>query len=215
MMMMVILQSIYTEYGSLVMAHAHPQQLAGTVSVSVLGLDAYEFGLHPAAAGGGGGGAGDGNKGFDYLSQSSTYKVLLVGTTDESDLDEFQNRFTQILSTARVERKGDKRSAAKGDQDHQFTPALIHALLIQVKKCNSSKVVVPKGGFTDNGRHTGGKPRNTSFPLVRSFFQWCMIQSGDNNSILFRRCMVFLFIANSWLDQIEQHLDSDFQRADI
>jgi hypothetical protein len=120
----------FPEYGSLVMAHAHPQQLAGTVSVSVLGLDAYEFGLHPATPAGGGDGS---NKGYDYLSQAPTYKALFVGTMDESDLDEFKDRFAKLLATARGERKGDKRSAAKGLQGHQFTPTLIHALLQQAK----------------------------------------------------------------------------------
>jgi hypothetical protein len=44
-----------------------------------------------------------------------------------------------------------------------------------------------------------------------------MIQSGDKDSTLFRRCLVFLdlFIANSWLDQIEQQLESDLQTADV
>jgi hypothetical protein len=207
----------FPEYGSLVMAHPHPQQLAGMVSVTVLGMDEYQFGLHPTTT----------TTGYDYLSQAPTYKVLFVGTLVDSDLDRFKSRFLQILSTARNECKGNKRSAAKkGDQGHQFTPALIHAMLIQAKRCkccssndnNTCKCspVPPKGGFTDNGQHTGGNPRNTSFPLVRSFFQWCLIQSGDNNcswdgsssssssSTLFRRCMVYLdlYIVDAWLGQV-------------
>jgi hypothetical protein len=201
--------NFFPEYGCLVVAHSHDQHsLVGTVRVKVLGLDAYEFGLHPRTE----------DRTYDHVSHAGKFKPIDVGTLHSSDLDRFKTRLFQILSTARTQCGGDGRSASGGKQGHQYTPAFIHAIARQAKtcpcaikkECNCTKVV-PKGAFTDNGRHTGGEPRNTSFPLVRSFLQWCMKQSHDVDGTVFQRFLVFLdlYIVHEWLAQLRGTTDGD------
>ena len=76
----------------------------------------------------------------------------------------------ELLSKA-AERKGDKRSAAGNEQGNQKTPAMIQAVLQDALAKREEGVTPPRGGFTDVGLHTGGLPRNTSWPLVRAVLQ--------------------------------------------
>ena len=48
-----------------------------------------------------------------------------------------------------------------------FTRAVCTVLADPEAKAGERKVTNPHGGFTDVGRHTGGEPRNTAWPLVR------------------------------------------------
>ena len=93
-----------------------------------------------------------------------------------------RNNLIAVLHTLLKEaeyRKKNKRSAAFNEQGHQKTPAFIHALLLGAfdvvssgmdqKDADDNAVEKHKarGGFTDVGLHTGGLPRDTSWPLVR------------------------------------------------
>ena len=191
----------YPKYGCLVIAHTSEQQLVGTVSVNVLGLDPQEFGLHS-------GGHGDGH--YDYFGLPTGYKTLHVPMLLESSLEKFKQKIEELLKKAQ-NRKKTERSAKGGNQGHQYTPAFIYALLLQAEKCQcfsecQCEDVLPKGGFTDNGLHTGGNPHNTSFALARSLWHWCTKQTGDVGSTVFRRMMTYLDlrIAEDWLRVVEE-----------
>ena len=57
---------------------------------------------------------------------------------------------------------------------HQRTPAMIEALLKDAKAAlnvTSSTCHVPRGGFADVGLHTGGKRRDTAWPLTHAVLQ--------------------------------------------
>ena len=75
------------------------------------------------------------------------------------------------LEDAKKETK-EKRSAGHNARGRQLTPTFVEAVLRDVladpeAKAGERKVTNPHGGFTDVGRHTGGEPRNTAWPLVR------------------------------------------------
>ena len=115
----------YPKYGCLVIAHTSEQQLVGTVSVNVLGLDPQEFGLHS-------GGHGDGH--YDYFGLPTGYKTLHVSMLLESSLEKIKQTFEELLKKAQ-KRKNAERSAKGGNQGHQYTPAFIYALFLQAGKC--------------------------------------------------------------------------------
>jgi hypothetical protein len=66
-------------------------------------------------------------------------------------LAKFWRLYQEIFAKA-TEKAGDDRSAAKGSQGHQKTPAFIHALCTQALSGNPEAAIRPKGGLTDVGR---------------------------------------------------------------
>ena len=109
-----------------------------------------------------------------------------MGPVPRSVLTKFFHVFEMLLAEVQ-QRKRDKRSAVNG-QGHQKTPAMVYALLKQAQQVDwetdivdgdeqdimrvaSKPEVLPQGGFTDVGLHTGGKPRNTPWMLVQAVFQ--------------------------------------------
>lgn len=92
---------------------------------------------------------------------------------EEKQWDVLFSNLQEALATA-SERKGDRRTAAGGNQGHQRTPAMISALLKDAKAAldgDSTADHLPAGGFTDVGLHTGGSPRDTAWPLAREVFK--------------------------------------------
>ena len=124
-----------------------------------------------------------GTEDYQFSSVAKSVATLHVGEVELFKLEDFNSRFNVLLSKA-SERKGAERSAAGERQGHQKTPAFIHALFVQAincrcaLKCNCEEVL-PKGGFTDVGRHTGGEARDTCFALVRSVCHWSFDQSAS------------------------------------
>ena len=102
----------------------------------------------------------------------------------------------QLLSKAQ-QRKGDKRSAAANDQGNQKTPTMIQAVLVDALASEEDGVTAPRGGFTDVGLHTGGLPRNTSWPLVRAVMQAVLEDAGHD--LLHRHLMAQLKL---WLAEM-------------
>ena len=76
-----------------------------------------------------------------------------------------------MLLAQAAARKGEKRTAAANDQGHQKTPSMIKAVLEDALAGRDDGCTAPRGGFTDVGLHTGGLPRNTSWPLVVAVLQ--------------------------------------------
>jgi hypothetical protein len=169
------------EYGSVIVAHAFPDsQPVGTVSLAVLGLDHHKLRLHPQDPGQ--------SEVYDFLGCPTSFADVFSGMILEDMLGKVKSSFDEALAASRT-RHGEKRSAGSNKQGHQFTPAMVHALLTQAVK-QSGGSVPPKGGFTDCGIHTGGQPRNTSFPLVRSYYHWLLKRVDDSEDTTFQKAML-------------------------
>jgi hypothetical protein len=168
-------------YGSIIVAHAFPGQIPGTVALSVLGLDPHSLSLHAQRPGESGV--------YDYLGRASDYVELSVGLVLEKSLQEITKRFEQGLADAQKE-IGERRSAGHNAQGHQLTPSMIQAILLDAAAPTGTKHK-PAGGFTDCGIHTGGRPRNTSFPLARSFFHWVLKRTDDAKRSTYLKVMLF------------------------
>ena len=91
---------------------------------------------------------------------------------------------SELLAKA-AQRKGDKRSAAANDQGNQKTPTMIQAIMVDALSGREEGVTAPRGAFTDVGLHTGGLPRNTSWPLVRAVLQSLL----EEHDLFFRHAM--------------------------
>jgi len=185
------------EYGCSVLAIADDLTFADTVGLFILALDPHEFGIHN--------GRGCGK--YDYYGRATNFKTILLGGVAQSDLDDIMDRFQRLL-LERQNRQGRDRSAAGGNQGHQFTPVMIQALLLQALCCGCKNEcmcndVLPKGGMTDNGLHTGGNPRNTCFPLSYSLLRWKLKEVGDADGSLYLRLATFIHLqlAEWWFSQ--------------
>lgn len=89
-----------------------------------------------------------------------------------NEFDTFSKTFSKLLSDAQ-KRTGDKRTAAKGEQGHQKTPAFILAVIEDALQKGTHQ---PRGGFTDVGLHTGGSARATQWPLALAIVRFVMEQ---------------------------------------
>jgi hypothetical protein len=158
-------------YGCVLILHRDAVQRQNSLNVTVLGLDSHHHVVH------------SGQNRYEFSAIAQTYVELFVGQIDVTKKEDFWRTFQTLFDKA-SSRKGDGRSASDGKQGHQKTPAFIHALLLQALKCPCVDVemkmktdVLPRGGFTDVGRHTGGEARDTAFALVRSLCMWTLERS--------------------------------------
>ena len=154
-------------------SHYH---LAGTTAVHVIGLDRHSFHSHPCEK----------KRTHEWSAICNDFAVLPVGDLAEGQIPNFKAKFHKLLLQIQ-QRTGTDRSAAGNKQGHQRTPSIIHALLLQALRCKckyscNCPVILPEGGFTDVGLHTGGRERDTCFPLVRSVFEWSLKQNRSNAS---------------------------------
>lgn len=189
----------YPKYGCLALLHTNEHAMVGSLFVTILGLDKYEQDGHPVPGGGT----------YDFIGRPTDFQSLPAGEIFVKDVNDIRNRFEQLLGKA-SQRKGDDRSSQGGTrQGHQFTPALILALWRQAI-ANDGRDRIPVGGFTDNGVHTGGQPRNTSFPLVEAFFRWALREAGDNHGSLFLRFSVYLDlrIMEALMNDVDRQLET-------
>lgn len=179
------------KYGSAFVIHRGKLQAPGMRTISILGLDKSTFFLHQS----------DSGDGYIHEADAMDYKILIAGMIEDDKVPAFKSRFQQLLSKAQ-ERDGARRTAVGGRQGHQFTPTLVHALATQAVNCHCEdhtncvcNDVVPKGGFTDNGRHTGGEPRNTSFFLAKFLLKFSLVQCGFVDSILFQKMLLWVHLS--------------------
>lgn len=174
--------SWFPQYGCALLEEHGAGCIARTVALNTIGLDAYHFEMH---------GFRGSNK-HNHTSYANDYEILHIGTSTQETVKIFHKKFSRLLDKA-SSRKGDHRSAADGRQGHQRTPAFIHALQRQAflcrcpKSCCSCPPQVPRGGFSDVGLHTGGAGRDTAWPLVRSIFQYALVQFARNAE---NRCLL-------------------------
>eukprot|EP00557_Chaetoceros_sp_GSL56_P010325 CAMPEP_0176476578 /NCGR_PEP_ID=MMETSP0200_2-20121128/128_1 /TAXON_ID=947934 /ORGANISM="Chaetoceros sp., Strain GSL56" /LENGTH=332 /DNA_ID=CAMNT_0017872259 /DNA_START=224 /DNA_END=1224 /DNA_ORIENTATION=- len=167
-------ESIYwlPEYGCAILFQISQGLRTGFCTIHVIGVDYHKHEVHV------------GDKGYQFSAVPSSFVFQYVGEIKVDNRGQFQNDFKRRLVEA-SKRHGDERSAAGDRQGHQKTPAWIHALAMQTIKCKCTDKcqcppVLSKGGFTDVGRHTGGK--TTDFALVRSVFHHLLGDSETNQS---------------------------------
>lgn len=107
-----------------------------------------------------------------HSTVAQLHEQLLVGYTLRSG---WADLLRGLASAVREAQGCSDRSAAGGKAGHQKTPAFIHASLAHIMQ-GGLNMVHPRGCFADVGRHTGGEPRSTCWPLVRSVAQVWRIQ---------------------------------------
>ena len=149
----------------------------------MIGLDEHELEVH------------SGSNGYEFSSVAKSYRCLHVGELTTGDnRKRFDTKFANLLKEAQS-RTGDERSAAGEKQGHQKTPAFIHAILVQALgniDIGLNSEVLPKGGFTDVGLHTGGNPRDTAFALTRSVSLW-VLDRDRSSSRVFQDALILHF----------------------
>jgi hypothetical protein len=122
--------NFFPEYGCLVVAHSHDQHsLVGTVRVKVLGLDAYEFGLHPRTE----------DRTYDHVSHAGKFKPIDVGRCTARTLTDSKRACSKScrLLEHNVEETADPPVAvSRGTSIHQHSfmplrgkPKHVHAPL--------------------------------------------------------------------------------------
>lgn len=113
---------------------------------------------------------------LQYGSTAGGSSIVHCGKVKEEQWDELYDKLVDALKIA-IKRHGDERTAAYGQQGHQKTPTMIAALLLDAKDMlgvtgpQESPSHLPRGGFTDVGLHTGGRPRETAWPLACEMFK--------------------------------------------
>ena len=112
--------------------------------------------------------------GQEFSSTCSAHSIMCIGAIKADLLITFKEEI-------------DLRLREANGKSHQCTPSFMLSLLVNaintVKKVQAAGKQPldrdearkddhgPRGGFTDVGLHTGGRYRNTSWPLVRHLMQ--------------------------------------------
>ena len=152
----------------------------GEYHLSVIGLDKWEFVVHSSP------------QGRSHTAYSSGYSIAFAMNT-EAQWGDLIQKFRKIFSKA-IQNTGNKRSAYYNEQGHQKTPAFIYAVLndaiTQIQVETEHNLTKPRGGFTDVGLHTGGLPRDTSWPLVTSLLQ-VFLEAYPDGQERFRTSMAY------------------------
>lgn len=170
----------YPKYGCALVARLTPFE---QVRLSLVSLDNWSFYMHSAPA----------SRVHNSVPDDRNVTVLFVGSVDsesyKSFLDSFQRRFQKVVQR----RTGSERSSASGSQGHHKTPGMVQAVMLDIlegkdeHERTDEDAVLPKGGFTDVGLHTGGRARNTRWPLFVAVLHHLLDSKQANN--LFHRVM--------------------------
>eukprot|EP00761_Pharyngomonas_kirbyi_P010924 gb/GECH01010947.1/.p1 GENE.gb/GECH01010947.1/~~gb/GECH01010947.1/.p1 ORF type:complete len:2826 (+),score=484.10 gb/GECH01010947.1/:1-8478(+) len=150
----------YPEYGAAILEKTHDDIRVGTTEISVLALDNWNYTMH------------HGISNFEYGANCDGFFSLSCVEVPTQYLTSFYSFFCNLLKEAK-QRKGNDRRSGADSQGHQKTPSFIHSVLKEsqhqlLDSKDDDSPVQPRGGFTDVGKHTGGKQRATSWPLICS-----------------------------------------------
>ena len=140
---------------------------------------------------------------IEHTATCGRASVISCGQVAAASLDKCRACLYGVMAKI-AKRMGDKRSAVEGRQGNQKTPALVRAAVLQaVKQAAAEEEVgeaggsarqvpeeVPQGGMTDVGLHTGGKPRDTAWQLVREAFRVRSASSAGSAGMCTLRQMV-------------------------
>ncbi|CAM9957051.1 unnamed protein product, partial [Ectocarpus sp. 4 AP-2014] len=200
----------FPEYGCALLAIGSSCALGGPLvrrNLSLVGLDNWKLAsrwLNPPSA----------PSTLQYGSDAGSPSIVHAGIVEEANLDPLLRNLNKSLAQA-SERHGDKRTAAGGKQGHQKTPSMIEALLRDAKAAldGASACHQPRGGFTDVGLHTGGRPRETAWPLTLAIFQAGLKRHGNVNAPGYPRggpdllgVLFDVVMVDFYLTLLEQHV---------
>ncbi|KAG7376154.1 hypothetical protein PHYPSEUDO_014201 [Phytophthora pseudosyringae] len=143
------------------------QVSAAVVKLEVIFVDGWERLLHFLPTGN-----------CVHSAVAKTYHVLHCADLDSALEEKFGKMFETKLRKAQ-EGKGSKRNAAFNALGHQKTPqfiaavvrravAVVTSLVDEDEDVGNNERFSPYGGTTDVGQHTGGRPRDTCWPLVQA-----------------------------------------------
>jgi hypothetical protein len=107
--------------------------------------------------------------GADHSATCGGHSILACWPVDEQAFTSGQlaSKVHVVAKTMQAEKQKDPHH--KG---FQRTPAFIHAVVQEVLSGADADVqVVPKGGTTDVGQHTGSQARATAWPLVEQLLK--------------------------------------------
>ena len=144
----------FPEYGCVAVLLNHERGISRDCAyIHILGLDKFVLEIHKSSM-------------FSSFAHDFQSFGIGPGAREQMELV-FGEKFTKIFDNA-SSRTGNLRSASDGKQGHQRTPMYIRALFQQAYQCDcdgkcSCEEVLPKGGMTDCGLHTGGLERDTRY----------------------------------------------------
>ncbi|KAG6583243.1 uncharacterized protein IUM83_06184 [Phytophthora cinnamomi] len=105
-----------------------------------------------------------------HSSVPKTHHVLHCEVLDTQLPEEFETTFESGLHEAQQSKKAKRRATTNwlGHQKApQFIAAVVHRSVALVNGRGDENSFVPNGGTTDVGQHTGGRPRDTCWALVK------------------------------------------------
>ncbi|KAJ3312282.1 hypothetical protein HDU76_002913 [Blyttiomyces sp. JEL0837] len=100
-----------------------------------------------------------------YGAKAAKESVIECGHVQSDQLDKVLENIKELMKKASTI-TGDERSAASGKQGHQRTPSFVRAIIEQAIIGDENLEVLPRGGSTDVGLHTGGRARETVVPCI-------------------------------------------------
>lgn len=165
-----IVVEVATEYGAVLLATANSasDEEATKFHLHVLGLDGWRF---------------SSTAGKSTPIAHSAPSTLHVRELERDELGDFVVRFSIAYEDMR-KRVGKERSASNAHGGHQRTPSCIAALAAWVtdnpaaqgskELCATDMQLLPRGGFTDVGRHTGGEARETDEALALTLLHFAL-----------------------------------------
>jgi hypothetical protein len=108
------------------------------------------------------------SSGIDHTASCNAHTTICCGSLLASDYTTFLGLVDSIID------KKERDTKENNQKGFQRTPAFIEAVvldaLVELHQPGMQGGHEPRGGTTDVGQHTGGIPRDTSWPLVQQTF---------------------------------------------
>lgn len=183
----------YPSYGCLVVCHQKQIQCYDRQHnwLEIIGLDKFKFHVQSC------------QERRQFVSCPDEPSVLTVSPVPSTLLPQVHRRAEMLIKKAQ---QSSVRSAAFSEKGHQRTPAFIHSVYedaVRFVSLGEDIITQPRGAFTDVGQHTGGRPRNTSWPLVQALLRYLLKEElRSKPDLLFHLTMAQLEI---WLLERQLH----------
>ncbi|KAI9910359.1 hypothetical protein PsorP6_010206 [Peronosclerospora sorghi] len=152
-----------------------------------------------------------------HSAMSTTHHSLHCADLDMNLEAKFSATFNSTLRQAQT-LKGSERRAAKNELGHQKNPQFIaavvkraaHALIkSELSQDTVDKNAIPGGGTTDVGLHTGGRARDTCWPVVQA----AIARNLCGEPGLFRKIM--LAIKMNTLEDVVSDIERDLGHMSV
>ena len=167
----------YPEYGCAVLIQSIPY--VGKIRLKCVALDGWEIARTCSTIE------------LKHYAISKSSKVIEIGMICQDLLDVLKENIKNRLNKAQG--LGAEERSERGKRGHQKTPAFIEALYrqaIRQGKSTSEIMVLPYGGTTDCGLHTGGVERSTPWPLV-----WAVLEEIIQDDERMRKANIEFYIS--------------------